>query len=89
MKNAVFVADVSHKFTGSAKLYRTEDGHVVVSSVRNGFANGFANETMVFRSDEDGNVIYWSNLGVAYPSGEFAKALADAGYVVEGEKGAE
>lgn len=80
MKNAVFVADVNYKFTGSAKLYRTEDGHVVVASVR----NGLADETMVFRSDKDGNVTDWLDLGVAYPSGEFAEALADAGYAVGG-----
>lgn len=80
MKDAVFVADVSHKFTGSAKLYRTEDGYVVVSSA----GNGFVNVTMVFRSDEDGNVTECLDVGVASPSGGFAKALADAGYVVGG-----
>lgn len=81
MKDAVFVADVSHKFQGSTKLYLTEDGYVVASSANNWLGPA----TLVFRSDGAGNVTDWRSIGVAYPSGEFAKALADAGYIVEGE----
>lgn len=74
---AEYVGDVSGKFTGEARLYRVPDrsGYVVVSSV-----NTFANETMVFESDEHGNVLDWLELGVAYPSGRFEAALKNAGY---------
>lgn len=76
---AEYVGDVSGKFTGEAHLYRVPDrsGYVVVSSIN---IHPFANETMVFESDEDGNVLDWLELGVAYPSGRFEAALKNAGY---------
>jgi hypothetical protein len=76
---AEYVGDVSGKFTGGeAHLYRVPDrsGYVVVSSIN----TPFANETMVFEADEDGNVLDWLELGVAYPSGRFVSALKNAGY---------
>ncbi len=76
MMKAYFVRDLTG-FNGQARLYRTEaNGYLAVSSV----AGSWANETMVFPADEDGNVTDWLDIGVAYPNGNFGGALADAGY---------
>lgn len=85
MGTAVFVKDVSSKFTGEARLYKTDDGYVVASSTSMGFpfvGHRSISEVMVFPSDASGDVTDWGELGVAYPAGEFDAALADAGFEV-------
>ena len=83
---ATFVKDVSAKFNGEARLYKTDDGFVVASSTFMSLGFGTygstISEVMVFSADENGAVTDWGELGVAYPAGEFDAALADAGFEV-------
>lgn len=88
---AVFIRDVTGTGywgesepgrTHDVRLYETPDGFVAASSIHivdELFGNDIS-EVMVFRADADGHATDWNEIGVAYPHGAFAEALADAGY---------
>lgn len=80
-RKATYVKDVSERFIdSSARLYSTDDGYVVASST----SIGVVSEVKVFASDENGDVLDYGELGVAYPAGEFDAALTDAGFEADG-----
>lgn len=81
-RTATFVKDVSHKFAGTAHLYRveTEDGYdYVVSSGVNTMFSG--PETYLFLADEDGNVLDWMELDGSFRGAiDPEAAVRNAGY---------
>ena len=73
-KTAKEIKDVSHDFTGTAKLFRLSDSvkfidvdkwrktkFVIVSSIKNAFDHGGA-ETFIFPSNAEGEVLSWREL---------------------------
>lgn len=60
-------------------LWKTEEGDYIVTSAAN---NQWASETMVFSADKEGDIIDYSELGVA-DFGDHAGALEDAGYTID------
>ena len=89
---ATFVADVSARFNGHAELFKldttmrvgnTELGrkynHIVVSAI----SNKWATETYIFPSDQNGEILDYTELQGSYRGGtDIDKALEYGGYEV-------
>jgi hypothetical protein len=68
----MIVKDNLDGFTGHATLIKSKDGNFyVVSSV----SNEFATETMVFKSDENGNIDDWMDLWCAKGIGHHQEGI--------------
>ncbi len=87
MKTATFIDDVSHMFTGEARLYHVRPalgGHdyVVSSALGSAFDSGQP-ETYIFGANPKGEVLSWSELegsqrGICDPD----SAIRNAGYEI-------
>lgn len=65
----------SHQF-----LVTDNEGQFWIVSDANGM---FADETMIFQADSEGEVTDWVEVGVAYPHGSHEDALNSAGLTLE------
>lgn len=88
-KTATFVKDVSHKFAGTAHLYRVEPSgqsegveydYVVSSGVHVTFEGA---ETYLFPADAEGNVLDWMELPGSFKGDiDPEAAVRNAGYEI-------